>query len=221
MSIAGLRTNLSDGFPDDADCCTVMAKLCFGGMHMVIYCLFCEPGKGDYVRIAATALFGCRAIYPKQIQHRRKDAKKSPNKHNGPSEEYRNVERALLPGYVFLYFEGDSPKIWQLYRMDNVLRCLRDSAGRYELTGNDEEFAQMLLEKNGIIGKTMVYQEGDRIRICKGAFKNVQATILKVDRRTHLMQVEIQFARQPVKTWLEYEIVENIQPTKKTEDDDP
>ena len=188
---------------------------------MVIYCLFCEPGKGDYVRIAATALFGCRAIYPKQIQHRRKDAKKSPNKHNGPSEEYRNVERALLPGYVFLYFEGDPPKIWQLYRMDNVLRCLRDSAGRYELTGNDEEFAQMLLEKNGIIGKTMVYQEGDRIRICEGAFKNVQATILKVDRRTHLMQVEIQFARQPVKTWLEYEIVENIQPTKKTEDDDP
>lgn len=75
--------------------------------------------------------------------------------------------------------------------MDNVLRCLRDSAGRYELTGNDEEFAQMLLEKNGIIGKTMVYQEGDRICICEGAFKNVQATILKVDRRTHLMQVEI------------------------------
>ena len=48
--------------------------------------------------------------------------------------------------------------------MDSVLRCLRDSAGRYELTGNDEEFALMLLEKNGIIGKTMVYQEGDRIR---------------------------------------------------------
>ena len=32
-------------------------------MTMVIYCLFCEPGKGEYVCRAATALFDCRAIY--------------------------------------------------------------------------------------------------------------------------------------------------------------
>ena len=177
---------------------------------MVIYCLFCEPGKGDYVRRAAMALFDCRAIYPKQIQHRRKAAQKSRNNPKGVSEEYRNVARDLLPGYVFLYFEGETPSIWRLNRMDSVLRCLSDSAGGFELTGNDEAFAMMLLEKNGIIGKTMVYQEGDRIRICEGAFKNVPAKILKVDRRNNLMQVEILFARQPVKTWLEYEIVESI-----------
>ena len=176
---------------------------------MVIYCLFCEPGKGEYVRRAATALFDCRAIYPKQIQHRRKDAEKSPNKRNGEYEEYRNVERDLLPGYVFLYFEKDPPTIWRLNRMDDVIRCLSNSAGNFELTDNDEEFALMLLEKNGIIGKTMVYQEGDHLTICKGAFKNVPATILKVDRRNNLMQVEILFARQPVKTWLEYEIVDS------------
>lgn len=175
---------------------------------MVIYCLFCEPGKGEYVCRAATALFDCRAIYPKQIQHRRKDAGKSPNKRNGECEEHRNVERDLLPGYVFLYFESEPPTVRLLNQMDGVIRCLSDSSGKYELADSDEAFAKMLLDKNGIIGKTMVYQEGDRIRICEGAFKNVPATILRVDRRTNLMQVEILFARQIIKTWLEYEIIE-------------
>lgn len=188
----------------------VMAKPCLGGMTMVIYCLFCEPGKGEYVCRAATALFDCRAIYPRQVQHRRKDAEKSPNKRNGKHEEYRNVERDLLPGYAFLYFESEPPVVGSLNRMDGVIRCLSDSSGKYELTGSDEAFAKMLLDKNGIIGKTMVYQEGDRIRICEGAFKNVQATILKVNHRTNLMQVEILFAGQPVKTWLEYETVESM-----------
>lgn len=206
MSIAGLRTNMSDGFPDDTDRCTATAKLCFGGKIMIIYCLFCEPGKGEYVCRSATALFDCRAIYPKQIQHRRKDAEKSPNKRNGQFEEYRNVERPLLPGYVFLYFEDNPPTIWRLNRMDDVIRCLSNSSGNFELTGNDEAFALMLLEKNGIFGKTMVYQEGDRIHICEGAFKNIPAKILKVDHRNNIMQIEIIVMNRRITAWLEYEV---------------
>jgi hypothetical protein len=99
----------------------------------------------------------------------------------------------------------------RLNQMDGVIRCLSDSDKNYELTGSDEVFAKMILDKGGVIGKTMVYQEGDRIRICEGAFKDVQARILKVDRRTNLMQVEILFAKLPIKVWLEYEIVEPLE----------
>ena len=41
-----------------------------------------------------------------------------------------------------------------------------------------------------------------------GAFSGVTARILKVERRLSRMQIEIPFARQLVKTWVEYEIVE-------------
>ena len=70
----------------------------------------------------------------------------------------------------------------------------------------------MLLEKDGVIGKTQVDQEGQIIRIAGGVFEGVTAKILKVERRLSRMQIEIPFARQLVKTWVEYEIVEPDQP---------
>ena len=180
---------------------------------MEIYCLFCEPGKGEYVRLAAEILYDCRAIYPKQVQHRRKTAEKS--KKNGGKEEPRDVLRNLMPGYVFLYFEGQPPDVSYMNGMMGVVRCLSHVAGatrEYELTGTDREFALMLLSKDGVLGKTKVYEVGDRIQICDGAFSGVSTTILKVDRRNGCMQVEIPFANQLVKTWLQYEIVKAEDP---------
>ncbi len=65
---------------------------------------------------------------------------------------------------------------------------------QYELTGSDEAFALMLLRQNGIIGKTQVYQEGQMIRICEGAYEGIETRILKVNRRNMRMQIEIPFA---------------------------
>ena len=64
------------------------------------------------------------------------------------------------------------------------------------------------LEKNGIIGKTRVYQEGDRIRLCEGAFSGITAEILKVDRRNKRMKIQIRLAGNKVQTWVEYEIIQ-------------
>ena len=58
------------------------------------------------------------------------------------------------------------------------------------------------------IKKTEVYQEGDRIRIREGVFEGLSTSILKVDRRCKRMLIEIPLIRQPVRTWVEYEIVE-------------
>ena len=55
------------------------------------------------------------------------------------------------------------------------------------------------------------------IRIAGGAFEGVSARILKVERRLSRMQIEIPFARQQVKTWVEYEIVEPEETDGETE----
>ena len=65
----------------------------------------------------------------------------------------------------------------------------------------------MILEKNGVIGKTKVYREGQMIRVCQGAYAGLETKILKVNPRNMRMQIEIPFANMYIRTWVEYEVV--------------
>lgn len=161
------------------------------------YCLFCETAKCGYVARAARQKLGCRALQPKQVQHTWSGGKPV------------DIERDLLPGYVFLYLEDERLDVAAARSIQGVIRCLCSTDRRYELAGSDEQFALMLLHKDGVIGKTKVYEEGQRIRICKGVYEGVDTKILKVDRRRGRMQIEIPFANMPVKTWVEFEVVED------------
>ena len=167
---------------------------------MFTYCLFCETVKCRVVAHIAEQRMDCRAIAPVQVQHLLT--------RQGPVD----VEHDLLPGYVFLYAE-DKLDIAVIRRIEGVIRCLYDQDKKYELSGEDERFALMLLQKNGVIGKTKVFRVGQRIQICKGAFAGVEARILKVDHRRMRMQIELPFTRQSVKTWVEYELVEGQEET--------
>ena len=162
---------------------------------MNAYCLFCETEKCEFVAHTVKQVFECEAISPKQIQH--------------TWQKGAMVDRIrdLLPGYLFLYSE-EPLNLYRCRYLPGVLRCLRTYDNSYELGGSDDAFAKMLLEKEGIIGKTEVYQEGDRIHLTEGAFSGLKAKILKVDHRAGRMQIEIPFARRLVKTWVEYEIVD-------------
>ena len=164
--------------------------------NMFTYCLFCETNKTGYISRAVSEMTGCRALCPKQIQH-------TWAKGGGTRDRVND----LMPGYVFLYYE-DKADISLLHSVQGVIRCLSSTAGEYELTGPDEQFALMLLEKNGVIGKTPVYEEGQRIHLVDRAFAGIEAKILKVNRRNKRLQIELPFADALVKTWIEYEMVE-------------
>ena len=163
---------------------------------MYCYCLFCETGKCEYVARAAMQVFPCRAISPKQIQHTFTKGIPEDRIHD------------LLPGYVFLYFEEPVRFAWELKKVDRIIRCLRDTGMDHELHGTDEEFAMMLLRKDGVIGKTAVTETDGRFTIADETFRNLHAEILKVDRRYKRMKIEILFASNKVQTWVEYEIVQ-------------
>ena len=161
---------------------------------MFTYCLFCETAKCRFVAHEVMSMLGCLAISPRQIQHTWQNGKMT------------DRPRDLLPGYLFLY--SDEPMdISPCRYIPGVLRCLKTSEHDYMLTGNDETFAMMILQMNGVIGKTPVYETDQRIRLTEGAFSGLEAVVRKVDHRAHRMQIEIPFARMLVKTWVEYEIV--------------
>ncbi len=170
---------------------------------MRTYCLFCETAKCRCVASTIRHEMGCTAISPRQVQHTWSRGKAV------------DIEHDLLPGYVFVY--ADEPlDIHRVRSVQGVIRCLCTADKQYELTGNDEKFALMLLRTNGVIGKTKVYEEGQTIRIGKGAFEGLETKILKVNRQKHRMQIEIPFANTLVKTWVEFDIVYDPQEPLET-----
>ena len=166
---------------------------------MKVYCLFCETIRCGYVARSIERVFGFRAISPKQVQHTWSEGRMV------------DIEHDLLPGYVFVYLEDGTLDISRLRSIQGVIRCLTASGSGYELSGSDEQFAMMLYHSGGIIGRTKVYREGQMIRICKGVFEGVETKILKVNRHKSRMQIELPFAHMLVRTWVQYEIVQDQQ----------
>ena len=178
-------------------------KRSLGESGVYTYCLFCETAKCAYVASSAEKLFPCRAFSPKQVQHTWSKGKMV------------DIEHDLLPGYVFLYSAEEQLEARKLRSIQGVIKCLKDHDSHCELSGEDEQFALMLLKRDGVIGKTKVYQEGQMIRLVGGAFEGTETKILKVNRRNMRMQIEIPFASQKIKTWVEYELVEAIENNEK------
>ncbi len=162
---------------------------------MYTYCLFCETASCVYLAKIAEAILPCKAIQPKQVQHRLKKGK------------VNDVIRDFMPGYIFLYFdENPFPEIMRLLIIPGVHRFLGDSNNKYVLTGIDEQFALMILEKEGVIGKMQVFEEGQMLHLAKSDIDIFDITILKVDRRKCRMKIRFNFVDNQVTTWVEFEI---------------
>ena len=174
---------------------------------MRCYTLFCDTSKCKTLAGRIADRLNCKVIYPQQVQHTWSQGKMV------------DIQHDLLPGYIFLYLEDDKAEERPGADADlqasikglniaGIYYCLHYNDGTYALKGSDEQFALMLLRNDGIIGKTKVYQVGDRIMLQKGAYAGVDTKILKVDHRNRRIQIEIPFARMFIKTWVEYEMVE-------------
>ena len=174
-----------------------MPKMCYY-QPMYTYCLFCETIKSKQVARQAEVLFGCRAICAQLEQLKWVQKQPLRERHD------------FLPGYVFLYTEEPIPDLRLAFRIGGVVRCLGDREDAWQLQGSDEAFALMLHAKDGVLGAVPVYAEGDRIRIKDGAFRDAEATILRVNRRKQQMEITLPFAGQQVTVWLEYVYTEPL-----------
>lgn len=114
---------------------------------------------------------------------------------------------SLFPGYLFFRAPEDFEISRLLYRED-VFRILHDSYGDWHLKGEDEGFARSLFERNGVIGLSKAYYEGDRIRIAEGVLKQYEGRILRVNRRSHTAQVCVGVGGQEVTLWLGFELID-------------
>ena len=162
---------------------------------MICYCLFCNTTRCERVASLLSLEPGLRAISPKIVQRR------------WVQGVCRQETIHLLPGYVFVYAEQPLSTVDGLRAVDGVLRILGRQEEGYRLSGEDRRFAQMLLERDGVIGILRAYEVGDRIRLAVRSLPGYEGEILRVDRRKGRAQVLLRFDEKEIKLWVGFDLI--------------
>lgn len=163
---------------------------------MYEYCIFCEDRRRKQLAEALAWRFGCRSLVPQIAQRKRIKGQMFEELHD------------FLPGYLFLFSEVPLRDFDSLRQHPAVLRLLGEKKLGYRLQAGDRDFADMLLENNGIIGALKTYREGDRIRIAEQkAFRGAEGEIVKIDRKKRMM-VRFHFDGVAFEAWVGYDMVE-------------
>ena len=137
---------------------------------MHIYCLFCLTAHVPAIRKILESAFSCTVLQASILQRKWVKGSSTDESHD------------YLPGYLFIYSDEPLTDLYQITRMEGVIRFLRyESEDGYEIRGNDRTFAESILATKGLISYVPVYQEGDRLTVKNGLFQGQRAEIKKVD----------------------------------------
>ena len=153
------------------------------------YCLFCETQKCPLIARIIERCWGIRCIFPQIVQ--RKWVR-------GIPEEVRH---AMLPGYLFLYPEEP---LEHLIRIPGVICTL----GNGELRDEDLAFAEMLYERNGVIGTIHLVEVGEYCTVTDPLWQKMEGKVIKIDRGRKRCCVEFTFDKTRRTVWLGYDLVQ-------------
>ena len=170
-------------------------------MAMHAYCLFCETQKCDTIALIIQNTYGIRCISPKIIQRKWVKGQCLEECHQ------------WLPGYVFLYSEEP---IIPNFKINGIIRWLECS----ELTGRDHLFADTLYRQNGVMGTVRLADVGDRCEVDDPVWKDLQGTLIKVDRSRKRCCIEFEFAKVKRSVWVGYELIKRYEGNEQAQDHD-
>lgn len=105
---------------------------------------------------------------------------------------WEQSEKALLPGYVFLYVDNE-PDFKNVRSLSRVFRLLQYDIGARELTGSDYTYAKWIFRHKGRIEPSKALIEGSTVKVIDGPLANGIGTIVKLDRHKKRAIVEFEF----------------------------
>jgi len=151
---------------------------------MNAYCLMCRTGQELHVvKLVRRYAPELDALAPVRIL---------PEKVAG---QWRNREKALLPGYIFLYTDLDfHPNIRRMSR--HFFKYLSYELGSRQLHGNDLAYAEWLYRQHGEIQPSRILATGDRIRVLEGPLTDTFGTIVRLDKHKRRVWVNFDFDGQ-------------------------
>lgn len=162
---------------------------------MQAYCLFCETQRCKFIAEFIRKNYGYICISPQIIQRKWIRGISLEEKHD------------WLPGYLFVYSEDP---ITPRFEVGGIIRCLSNEA----LSGRDDVFAQMILERDGVVGNVSLIREGDLCRISDPAWEKLQGRVIKLDRGRQRCCISYFFDGCQRSVWAGYDMIS--QKTEKT-----
>lgn len=163
----------------------------------LIRCLFCQTREEPQVvkRIQDMGLGA--AIFPQKTE---------PFYRKGV---WRDVQKPLLPGYVFVYSAQAYP-VQLLLEISGVIRHLTygmDDTEGY-LNGRDRLFAEWLLENEGIVHKLQAIREGSYVHIVDGLLRDYNGKVEKVDKQKRMAYLSLDIIGTARHLWLGFQYLE-------------
>ncbi|MDD3409961.1 MAG: hypothetical protein PHY12_04045 [Eubacteriales bacterium] len=167
-----------------------------------IYCLFCETGQEDRVKLLCELRIGAKALTLKaerrQIYHGQR----------------RETLGRLLPGYVFVYSETECEP-YRLRSLEHVLRVL-ELGGDRTLHNDDLRFARWVWQCGGLVQMSSALREGDHIRIVQGPLKEYEGDIVWVDKRKGKAKVRVKTESMDLTLWMFFDYVAKTEESART-----
>ena len=161
-------------------------------------CVFCVTGKEEIV--ANSIQKDCPGVHATAVRQ---------VKRRTVSGSTTLVTQIAFPGYVFLEAEPRNEYVFRVPRQ-GVIKLLTTFDHAWQLYGSDERFARWVFSLNGLISLSKAYREGDRVKVVSGPLKDLEGSILRVDKRNQNGQISLMFNNRMVKTWLGFEFVEKL-----------
>ena len=106
--------------------------------------------------------------------------------------KWTGKQKVLLPGYVFLYSEGEFNA--NLVRnLTDLYKVLSYDYGIRSLIGRDYEYAMWVWKYHGSIDTSKVLTEGGSVKVVEGPLIDSNGIIKKLDKHKRKVWVEFDF----------------------------
>ncbi len=161
-------------------------------------CLMVTTGQEEHVRRLLEAVHLGRGIIPKRVRVRK------------IRDEWIQDDAPLLPGYLFVHEEEEIP-VWKYQQLSDVLRVLRYDREPYGYMRNrDLLFARTLFRLEGRITPLEAVGEGNFVRITDGLLKDLNGTVLTVDRHKRQAKIRLDLMGMTKVVYMNYVLLEKV-----------
>lgn len=115
----------------------------------------------------------------------------------------------MVPGYI-LFRTHKQTQVLELRKLTTVFSILTYDDKLWHLRDEDLFCAKWLFEHDGNIGVSVIFLEGDLIKVVDGPLKDIEGRIIRVDKRNRNALVALGLHQQTCKVWLAFEYLDKL-----------
>ena len=118
-----------------------------------------------------------------------------------------DIQEVLLSGYIFVFLPKDRD-VFKIRSYKNTLRVLNWKNDDGKLYGKDLEYANWILDVEGLLSVSQAIQINGKVKIIGGPLKNLEGNIIEYSKHNRNCKIEIHLLNQTINAWLPFEYID-------------